>query len=71
MASVCWDSSGILFIDYLEEGKTINSDCYCVLLERLKERITRKLSNLLKKKCIFLQDIAPAHKSIEAMAKFN
>ena len=42
MASVFWDSSGILFIDYLEKGKTINSDYYCALLDRLKQEKTRK-----------------------------
>ena len=26
MASVFWDAHGIIFIDYLEKGKTINSD---------------------------------------------
>ena len=26
MASVFWDEHGILFIDYLDKGKTINSD---------------------------------------------
>ena len=31
MASVFWDSSGIIFIDYLEKGKTINSDYYCAI----------------------------------------
>ena len=28
MAFVFWDAHGILFIDYLERGKTINSDYY-------------------------------------------
>ena len=35
MASVFWDAHGILFIDYLEKGKTINSDYYMSLLDRL------------------------------------
>ena len=71
MSSVFWDSNVILFIDYLEKGKTINSDYYCVLLDRLKEEITRKRPHLFKKKCIFLQDNAPAHTSIKAIAKIN
>ena len=33
IASVFWDSSGILFIKYLENGKTINSDYQCALLD--------------------------------------
>ena len=38
MASICWDAHGILFIDYLEKGKTINSDYYMALLERLSAK---------------------------------
>ncbi|KAL6419587.1 hypothetical protein ACFW04_011312 [Cataglyphis niger] len=33
MASVFWDAHGILFIDYLEKGKTINSEYYMALLD--------------------------------------
>ena len=32
MAFVFWDAHGISFIDYLEKGKTINSDYYMALL---------------------------------------
>lgn len=71
LASVFWDSSGILFIDYLEKGKTINSDYYCELLDRLKDEYTKKRSYLSKKKPIFLQDNAPAHKSVKTMAKLH
>ena len=71
VASVFWDSSGILFINYLEKGKTINSDYYCTLLDRLKEKVTTKWPYLLKKKYIFLQDSTPAHKLIKTMAKLN
>lgn len=28
MASVFWDAHGIIYIDYLEKGKPINSDYY-------------------------------------------
>ena len=70
-ASVSWDSSGILFIGYLEKRKTINSDYYCALLDRSKEEIIRKRPYLFKRKCIFLQGNAPAHKTMKTMAKIN
>ena len=35
MESVYWDAHDILFIDYLEKGKTINSDYYMALLDWL------------------------------------
>ena len=71
MASVFWDAHGIIFIDYLEKGKTINSDYYIALLERLKDEIAEKRPHLKKKKVLFHQDNAPCHKSMKTMAKLN
>ena len=42
MASVFWDVHGILFIDYLEKGKTIKNDYYMALLNRLSAEIKKK-----------------------------
>ena len=41
-ASIFWDVQGILFTDYLEKGRTINSEYYIALLVCLKEEITKK-----------------------------
>ena len=41
--SVFWDVHGIIFTDYLEKGKTMNSDYYIALLECLKDEIAEKL----------------------------
>jgi hypothetical protein len=38
MASVFWDAEGILFIDYLEKGKTITAEYYSNLLTRLDKK---------------------------------
>ena len=71
MASVFWNPSGILFIDFIrKKGKKVNSDYYCALLDRLKAEMTRKRPYLLNKS-IFLQDKAPPHKSSKTMAKIN
>jgi len=66
---VFWDAEGILFIDYLEKGKTITREYYSSLLTRLDEKIREKRPGLQKKKIIFHQDNAPAHKSVLAMGK--
>jgi len=50
MASVFWDVEGILFIDYLEKGKTITGKYYSNLLTRLDEKIREKRPGLQKKK---------------------
>ena len=49
LATVFWDAQGILFIDYLEKGRTINSDHYIVLLMHLKEEIAKKQPQMKKK----------------------
>ena len=48
MASVFWDAEGILFIDYLEKGKTITGEYYSNLLTRLDEKIREKRPALQK-----------------------
>jgi hypothetical protein len=42
MASVFWDAEGILFIDYVEKGKTITGEYYSNLLTRLDEKFATK-----------------------------
>ena len=66
-----WDAEGIFFIDYLEKGKTITGEYYSNLLVRLDEKIREKRPGLQKKKIIFHQDNAPAHKSVLAMGKLT
>ena len=39
---VFWDAHGIIYINYLEKGKYINSDYYIELLVRLKDEIAKK-----------------------------
>ena len=49
LASVFWDAPGILFINYLEKERTINSKYYITLLINLKEEIIKKLLQMKKK----------------------
>jgi hypothetical protein len=42
MSSVFWDARGIIFIDYLKKGQTINSEYRIALLERLNDEIKKK-----------------------------
>ena len=61
---------GLSFIDYLEKGRTINSEYYIALLVCLKEEIAKKQPQM-KKKVLFHQDNALCHKSIITMAKLH
>lgn len=71
MATVFWDARGIIFIDYLQKGKTINGEYYAALLQRLSEEIKTKRPHLAKKKVLFHHDNAPAHTSMIAMSKIH
>ena len=60
MATVFWDAKGILLVDYLEKGKTINGQYYANLLDQLKEKIREQRPGLAKKKCCFTRTMRPA-----------
>ena len=46
MATVSWDARGVIYIDYLEKGKTIIGAYYASLLHRLSEEIKKKRPDL-------------------------
>ena len=71
MASIFWGVHGILFIDYLEKSKTINSVYYMALLDRLSAEIKRERLHIQKKKVLFHPDNALCHKSMKKMVKLN
>ena len=64
MASVFWDADGILLIDYLQKGQTINGTYYASLPTQLREKIKIRGRGKLTKG----EDHAPVHKSVIAMA---
>ena len=71
MASVFWDADGILLIDYLQKGQTINGTCYASLLTQLREKIKIKRRGKRTKGVLFHQDNAPVHKPVIAMAAIH
>ena len=68
MASIFWDSQGIIMIDYLQQGRTINGAYYADELRRLRQEIVRKRRGKLTQGVLLLHDNAPAHTSQIAMA---
>ena len=59
MATVFWDAKGVLLIDYLEKGTTINSEYYCNLLDQLHDKIREKRPGLQKKKSFSSKTMHP------------
>lgn len=68
MATVFWDSEGILLVDYMPHKTTITGETYAVLLEKLKDAIKEKRRGKVTRGVLLLHDNAPVHKSRIAMA---
>ena len=71
VATVFWDSHGVILIDYLQKGKTITGEYFAPLLDTLKAELAEKQPHLQRKKIPFHQDNAPSHTSAVAMAKIH
>ena len=60
MASIFWDSQGVIMIDYLEQGYTINIAYYACELRQLHQEIAKRRGKLTLG-VLLLKDNAPAH----------
>lgn len=61
MATVFWDARGILLIEFLGKGETINAERYCETLTKLRAAIKRKRPGLLTRNPLLLHDNARPH----------
>jgi Transposase. len=69
MATIFWDSQGVIHIKYLEKGKMITGMHYAELLRQFEVELQKKQPHLAKKKVLFHHDNTPAHTSAVATAK--
>ena len=53
MATVFWDRKGILPIDFLEHGLTINVNAYCETVRKLRRAIQNKRREVLSSGSVF------------------
>ena len=64
MLTVFWDAEGVILIDFLTNGKTMNSEHYSHLISSLKKELTRKRRAKLRNGHMFLlHDNAPPHRA--------
>jgi len=66
---IFWDQDGILLIDYLPKGQTINAEYYLSLLVQFKDILKEKLPGKVTKVVLFLHDNAPAHRALANQKK--
>ena len=69
LASIFYDQDGILPIDYLPKGQTIDTECYSTLLVYLKDVLKEKRRGKFTKGVLFLNDNAPAHQALATQKK--
>ena len=69
LASIFWDHNGILLIDYLTKGQTINAKYYPFLLVQLKHILKEKRHRKVTKEVFFLHDNAPALRALATQKK--
>jgi len=69
LASIFWDRDGILHIDFLPKGQTINAEYYSFLLVQLKDVLKEKRRGKVTKRVFFLHDNAPAHRALATRKK--
>ena len=70
-ALIFWVQDGILLIDYLPKGQTINTEYYSSLLVRLKDILNQKRQcrGKVTKGVLFLHDNASAHRALATQKK--
>ncbi len=66
MATVFWDASGVIHIDFLERGATINSECYITTLRTLQWHLKRFRKEM--RNAVLQHDNARPHTSRATMA---
>ena len=64
-----WDQDGILLIDCLPKGQTINAEYYSSLLVQLKDILKKKPRGKVTKVVLFLHDNTPAHQALATQKK--
>lgn len=74
MATVFWDRHGVLLVDFMPRGTTINAARYCETLEKLRRAIKNKRPGLLSKGVKFHHDNARPHTAnvtLDLLKKFG
>jgi hypothetical protein len=74
MITIFWDIDGVILVDVLARGETINLDMYIRTLQKLKERYRRVRPNRNPRDMLIQHDNARPHTNLrtqESIAKFG
>ena len=64
MATVFFDMEGVVHVEFMQKGTTINSASYCQTLNRLRKAIKEKRRGKLSAGVILLHDNATLHTAV-------
>jgi len=64
-----WYQDGILLIDYLPKGQTINAEYYSSLLVQMKDILKEERRGNVTKGDLFLHHNTPAHRALATQKK--
>ena len=71
MATVFWDSKGIILIDYKPAGTSVTGEYYANVIKQLRVAIKEKRRGKLAAGVLLLHDNAPVYKSRVAQAAIH
>ena len=71
MATVFWDRNGVLLVDFMETGTTINAERYCETLRKLRRAIQNRRRGMLSKGVSILHDNARPHAARQTVAQLQ
>ena len=71
MATIYWDSQGVLLADYLPHGRTINGEYFGSVILQLHDAVRSKRRGKLASRPLLLIDNAPAHSSVVGQAAIH
>ncbi|GBN25186.1 hypothetical protein AVEN_247191-1 [Araneus ventricosus] len=68
MASVFWDRHGVLLVDFMQRGTTINVIVYAQTLRKLRRAIENERRGMLTEGILLLHDNARSHTAAQTRA---
>jgi hypothetical protein len=66
MCTVFWDRKGVLLVEFLPQGTTINSAVYCETMKKLRRAVQNKKRGMLSATILLLHDNARPHSASDS-----
>ena len=61
MCTMFWDRKGVLLVDFLPQGSTINAGVYCDTVKKLCRAVQNKRCSMLSRGVVMIHNVARPH----------